>query len=290
MQKSGGKEKKAPLQNKPPRNHIETEQRVIKMFGKYITSLENVALSDKAVKNEIPLMEILKKYMIAIFFLYRTYSYRYTIKTEGSEECTLIELRRSRNNPNTATEYLYRLTSLFALYLMKSTLQAENNSFIKKKTDSYKQYAFELSLAVFSVCDWINEGNEDYQDWASKYKAVSLMDLKKALKAEVNDKTPANVFRRLDRATQELNGFDKAVMQRYILYNVSTLVNNNIKYPEGNLLWSDKFGYVYLKQIQPNMAIPLTMTWRYNRLRNEHCPDYLFLYNIQRLLPVKPKT
>ena len=289
VRKSEGREKNKSQKTsvRTQKNASETEQRINKMFDKYITHLESIALSDKVVKNEIPLMETLKKYMTAVFFLYRTFSYRYIIESDGSEERSLIDLKRSALYRKTATEYFYRLTSLFALYLMKSTLLAEENSVIKKKNEAYKQYAFELCLAVFSICDWINEGNEDYRDWVSNYKAASLLTIQKALDVIVDENTPTNVFKRLDRAIQELDGFDKASMQQYIHNNVVLLADTNILYPNGDILWSDKFGYVQLKRIKPNMAVPLTMAYGYNKSRKEYCPDFLFLYDSQRLLQVK---
>lgn len=292
VRKSEGREKIKSQKTsvRTQKNASETEQRINKMLDKYITHLESIALSDKVVKNEIPLMETLKKYMTAVFFLYRTFSYRYIIESDGSEERSLIELKRSALYRKTATEYFYRLTSLFALYLLKSTLLAEENSVIKKKIESYKQYAFELCLAVFSICDWINEGNEDYRDWVSNYKAASLLTIQRALDVIVDENTPTNVFKRLDRAIQELDGFDKASMQQYIHNNVVLLADTNILYPNGDILWSDKFGYVQLKRIKLNMAVPLTMAYGYNKSRGEYCPDYLFLYDSQRLLQVKPSN
>ncbi|UKK52821.1 hypothetical protein [Prevotella sp. E2-28] len=292
VRKSEGREKVKSQKTavKSQKKVLETEQRIYKMYDKYITHLESVALSSKTVHNDIHLMESLKKYMTAIFFLYRTFSYRYTLDTGGNEEHSLIYLKRSATYRKTATEYCYRLTSLFALYLMKSTVLEEENNIIKKKDESYKQYAFELCLAVFSICDWINMGNRDYKEWASNYKAVSLMTIRKALETKIDENTPVSVFKRLDRAIQELDGFDKANMEQYIHDNVALLADDNILYPKGCLLWSDMFGYVHLKRIKPNMAVPLTMAYRYNKMRGEYCPDYLFLYDSQRLLQVKPSN
>lgn len=135
VRKSEGREKKQVTENccQNPKERFETEQRINKMFDKYITHLESVALSSKTVHNDIHLMETLKKYMTAIFFLYRTFSYRYILDTGGNEERSLIDLKRSATFRKTATEYFYRLTSLFALYLMKSTVLEEENSVIKKR-------------------------------------------------------------------------------------------------------------------------------------------------------------
>ena len=289
VQRSVGREKDRTQKttSRSNKNALETEQRIIKMFDKYIANLESVALSEKKVKNEISLMETLKKFMTAVFFLYRTFSYRYTIESGDESEHSLIALHRSTLYRKTATEYFYRLTSLFSLYLMKSSLLVEQNSVINKKIDSYKQYAFELCLAVFSICDWLNEGYNDYREWSLTYKSSSLFTLRKVLNATVDQNTSANVFRRLDRSIQELDGFDKANMQQYIFNNVLLFANEKLLYPMGSLLWTEKFGYVSLKAISPKMALPCTIACGYNLKRREYCPSYLFLYDSERILPIK---
>ena len=119
------------------------------------------------------------------------------------------------------------------------------------------------------------------------YKSSSLLTLRKVLNVTVDQNTSANVFRRLDRAIQELDGFDKANMQRYIFNNVLLLANEKLLYPSGSLLWTEKFGYVTLKPISPKMALPCTIAYGYNGKRNEYCPSYLFLYDSERILPIK---
>ena len=288
-QRSGGREKERTQKttSRSVKNASDIQQKITKMFDKYISNLESVALSEKKVKNEISLMEALKKYMTAVFFLYRTFSYRYTIELGDETEHCLIPLQRSTLYRKTATEYFYRLTSLFSLYLMKSSLLVEQNSVIKKKTDSYKQYAFELCLAVFSICDWLNEGYNDYREWSLTYKSSSLLTLRKVLNATIDPNTSAKVFKRLDRAIQELDGFDKANMQQYIFNNVLLLANEKLLYPLGSLLWTEKFGYVTLKPISPKLALPCTIAYGYNVKRHEYCPSYLFLYDSGRILPIK---
>lgn len=288
-QRSEGRErvKSQKTANRTSKNASETEQRINKMFDKYISNLESVALSDKTVRNKISLMDVLKKYMTAVFFLYRTFSYRFTIDMGDTKEHSLIQLKRSSQYRKTATEYFYKINNLFSLYLMKSTILEEENMVIKKKNDSYKQYAFELTLAVFSICDWINGGNRDFYNWASKYKLASLMNIQKALGCVVDQNTPHDIFRRLDRAIQELDGFNKVSMERYINDNVALLADNYKLFPRGKILWTDKFGYVYLKPYNEKMALPCTMAYAFNKKRSEYCPNYLFLYNLERILPVK---
>lgn len=290
VQRSEGrdKEKSQKTASRTNKSAFETEQRITKMFDKYATFLESIALSKKRVRNEISLMESLKKYMTAVFFLYRTFSYRYTIESGDSIEHSLIALQRSSKYRKTATEYFYRLTFLYALYLMKSTVIEEQNGFIRKKTDSYKQYAFELCIAVFSICDMLNEGLDDYGEWSSTYKSASLLTIRRVLDATISQNTPSDVFKRLDRAIQELDGFDKAKMQQYINDNVAILSDDNLVYPKGNYLWTELFGYVYLKRRDTKTALPLTIACEYNKKWQEYCPNYLFLYETERILPIKP--
>lgn len=269
------------------KNASDIEMRIIKMFDKYITCLEAVALSPKEVKNDISLMESLKKFMTAVFFLYRTFSYRYFVDSEDGEEKSLLDLKRSILSSKSATEYFYRLTALYSLYLMRSTLLIEDNSVIKKKNEQYKQYAFELCLAVFSICDWMNEGNEDYKEWSSNYKTPAILTLHKVFNVSVDENTPSKVFKRLDKAIQELEGFDKANMQLYIQNNVSIVANKPKVYPQGSMLWTDRFGYVNLKRINPKLGLPLTMAYGYNKSKREYCPNFLFLYESQKLLQTK---
>lgn len=273
-------------ESKTEKNSQETQTRVIKMFDKYISQLECVVFPAKneekgkvkKSKNVPPtLLDSLKKFMTAIFFLYRTFSYRYTIESGDSTEHSLIELSMSSSNHKTATEYVFRLTSLFALYLKKLQLKTEENIVLKKKIESYKQYSFELCLAVFSICDWLNEGIEDYKEWCTKYKAASLLNIKKLLGATVEHNAAADVFRRLDRAIQELDGFDESTIQRYIQENISMLTDEALIYPRGHIHWTDQFGYIYLKPYNSNMSLLCTMACDYDFKRGDFCPDYCFL-------------
>lgn len=289
VERSEGREKDKAQKttSRSDKNALDTEQRITKMFDKYIAYLENVALSEKKVRNEVSLLEALKKYMTAIFFLYRTFSYRYTIESSDTTEHSLIKLQRSLSYRKSATEYFFRLSSLFALYLMKSTIVTEQNNVIKNKINSYKQYAFYLCLAIFSICDWLNEGNTDYKEWANTYKSSTLLTIRRVLDVQIDHNTPTNVFKRLDRAIQELDGFDKTNIQQYIHNNVALLSDKSLLYPEGRLLWNEKFGYLCLKSISPKMALPCTIAYGYNIKRHEYCPNYLFLYDSERILPIK---
>ena len=289
VQKSEGKDtvktEKAAI--KSPRNAEDIRLRVTKMFNKYIEQLESVALSGKPSRNTIRMMDSLKKYMAAIFFLFRTFSYRYILEDGETEEQSLIRLLRQSGNPNTATEIFYRITSLFALYLKHSTLVKEKNPVINAKNDQYKQYAFELAIAVFSICDWMNQGNADYSSWSDSYKGTSLLNLKKILDVKIEQDTPSIVFKCMDRAIQEIDGFDKATMQNYINRNISLINSKKDIFPQGNILWTDEFGYVKLKPYKATMSLPLTMSYPYNNKYDEYCPDYLYLPGRNKIYPIR---
>lgn len=58
-------------------------------------------------------------------------------------------------------------------------------------------------------------------------------------------------------------------------------------YPYGDLLWTDMFGYVCLKQVNPKFARLCTMAYGYDKDWGLYCPKYLFLYDNQRILQTK---
>ena len=268
------------------KNARETSDRIIKMFDRYIENLERVALSDKGEKKPVSLLEALKQYMAAVFFLYRTFSYRYTIENEDNTEHTLIELPWSSRNKKTATEYIYRITSLFGLYLMKSSILGEDNKFIKQRIVDYKQYAFELCLALFSICDCLNEGNEDYQS-LTKYKALALLNMKDSLCVDANLHTADRVFHRLDRTLQEMEEFDKARMQQYIDNNIALFKDYSKFCPAINLQKNDLFGYVDLIPFK-KVDLLCTMACGYDAVKHEYCPNYCYLKESQRTVKLLP--
>lgn len=260
--------------------------RIIKMFDRYVENLERVALSEKNEKKPVSLLEVLKKYMAAVFFLYRTFSYRYTIENEDNTEHTLIELQHSIDNRKNATVYFYRITSLFGLYLMKSSILGEDNKLIIQRIVDYKQYAFELCLALFSICDCINEGNEDYKS-LTKYKALALLNIKDSLCVVADCHTADRVFRRIDRPLQEMDEFGKAQVQQYIDVNIALFNDYSKNCPTISLQKNELFGYVDLKPLNDKVALPCTMACDYDSVKHEYCPAYRYIYADKRTVKVQ---
>lgn len=266
------------------------KRRIIKMFDKYIGRLESEVFSNKQPSGDVSLMNMLKQFMAAEFFILRTFSYRFTYEGQETAEQTLIELKKNSFVHETATEYFYRIVSLFSIYLMRSTFHEEEDFVLKQKLDSYMRYAFELGIAIFSICDWINEGDSTYLSWSKMYKEASMMNLRKALGGILDDNSVNDVYNRLDRAILEMDGFDRSMMEQYIHNNLSILHNeDSILYPNGSVCLTEQFGYVYLEPFKPGItAIPCTIAAGYNKNKKCNCPDYLFVYNLNRLLPIRP--
>ena len=254
-------------------------QKIIRMFMKYIEQLECIALPVKNKKNNVRISDCLKKYMTAVFFLYRTFSYRYVIKGGDCCECSLIRLNHKEGYYLSATEFFYRITPLFARYMERSNLLKETSVVAERDIQKFKQYAFELAIAVYSICDWQNEGNPDYSSLKASYKVASLLNLQRVLDGKIDSSTSNKVFNCLDRSLQEMEDFDKATMMSYINSNIDA-INKNIEdmlFPNGNMLDTKEFGYVQLKKRKDDMYYMLTMIYPQHEKYREYCPNYLYV-------------
>ena len=273
-----------------PKSIEDVKKRVRKMFNKYIEQLETIALVASPKPKNIKMLDELKKFMTAIYFLYRTISYRYVTKNSTEEEMSLLDLPYSVANRGSATEYFYRLMNLFALYLMKCDILEESNKIIKDKTERYKQYAFELCVAVMSIFDWLNDGNPKYEIVKS-LKVPTLLNIQKALEGKVLSNSGTDIFTRIDKAIQDLNGFDKSNIESLINCNLTPLIKKSKFYPKGTLAWTDEFGYVRLRPFptQSVSALPCTMAFPYDYVRHTHCPQYVYIYERKKLVRILPK-
>lgn len=271
------------------KNTDSTRKRVSTMFDKYIEYLEETALSEKQSRNKIYRSKAIERFSTAVFFLHRTFSYRFTLEKGSGEIQTLLKLQFIPFDHKTATQYFYRLISLFALYLKNSQYEDENE-YTVKKLESRKQYSFDLCLALMAICDLQNEGNQDYENWASLYRLPALMNIAKALDVNIGTNSISNAFKCFDRDMQELDGFEKSNMLNYISSNIKDMLNKEVFYPSGNLLLTEKFWYVGLKPASLKAAYPCLMAFRYNIERKEYSPDYLFLYSREQMYKAKPKN
>lgn len=287
---SEGKDKtsdrKLPLRSDT--NAATTRSRVMKMLDKYLDYLEETALAEKPRLNRIYLSKAVERFTTAVYFLHRTFSYRFTLE-EGAEEVhTLLDLQYSVSFHKTVTQYFYRLVSLFALYLKNAKVENETE-YVTKKLEAKKQYSFNLCLVMMSICDWQNDGNADYERWAALYRLPTMMNIAKALGVEIKPNSVSAAFKCFDRDLQELDGFDKSNVLTSIGAIAQSMLSPTSLYPNGNLFLTERFWYVALKPVSPAAAVPCSMAFGYNKVRKEYCPDYLYLYSRNQIYPVKPK-
>lgn len=292
VRNSSGKERKksSVLQTSSSKSMEDVKKRVRKMLYKYMEHLEVIALEALPKPMAINLFEELKKFMTAVYFLNRAISYRYVTKDEPCEEKALIDIPYSIDGRRSVTEYFYRLINLFALFVMKCKKDEEANRIIKDKIERYKQYAFELCVTVMSILDWLNDGNPQYEI-VKFLKDSSLQNIKKALDGEVSTNSVVDIFGRIDKPIQDLNGFDKSHIEFIINSNLTSLIKKSKLYPKGVLAWTNEFGYVRLRPFptQSVSALPCTMAFPYDYARHTHCPEYVYIYKRKQLVRILKK-
>ena len=77
-------------------------------------------------------------------------------------------------------------------------------------------------------------------------------------------------------------------MEQYIHYNLKMLLDYNDIFSQGQILYTEQFGYVYLIPLKQDVtAIPYTVAAPYDTGKKCNCPNYLYLYNTNELLPIK---
>ena len=259
------------------------------MFEKYLDSMLPVAQNQAAKSLPINYENTLKRFTTAIFFIYRTLSYRYKIESENVEERTLLNITFSITHRKSVTEYFFRMLSVFSIFLLNSEIKEETNRIVLRKIDGYKQYVFELCIVVTSICDWLNEGNKEYEEIARLYKTVALKNVQKSLEIKITADVVHNSLKKLDKAILDLSGFDKSHLQTLIQNNIACLTADRDTNAYDKILWTDNWGYVFLEPYKRNMAVPCTMLYGFNKTNGYFSPDYLYLYDRQKMFPVKPK-
>lgn len=262
----------------------DVKKRVIRMLNKYVKKLEPIAINgDKPTT--ISMIETLKKFMTAIFFLNRTLGYRYVTEEAPEKTLSLFDITYSIDNHETATEFIHRIINLFALYVKNCKVQEESNKVINSKIKGYKQYAFELCISTLAICEWMNEGNKSYHDVVNSTLSATLCNIQLALDCDFTKIKTTDIFRRIDKSTQELEGFDISIMDGIINRLLSLLVNAK---HDDSILLTDKFGYVTLHRHPEHnkAAFICTMASEYDNKRKIHCPGYMFIHESRKMLHI----
>lgn len=290
IKKSEGSDKSSKIAQKPYKKAIDFNKRVIQMMTKYIKQLEPI--TKKNIKSsENNMLEALKKFMTAVFFINRIFGYRYVTQDSSDGEHTLMDIPYSISMHNSATEFMHRIINLFSLYVQNHSFKEETNKFIKAKIEDYKQYAFELCISALAICEWLNEENQDYKDVVKPTIEATLKNIQMALRGKISQNSITEIYRRYDKSILSLDGFDKSHMEGIISNLIATLTTHAHEYPNGNLFHSEEFGYVVLLPLltQNKQAIPCTMACKYDKGQKIHCPNYRFVYSHNRLYPCRPQ-
>ena len=163
--------------------------------------------------------------------------------------------------------------------------------YIKAKIEDYKQYAFELCISALAICEWLNEGNKDYKDVVIPTIEATLKNIQFALKGQISQNSITEIYRRYDKSILSLEGFDKSQIEGIISNLITSLTTHNNEYPNGNLFYSEEFGFVTLLPLltKNKQAIPCTMACKYDKGQKIHCPNYRFVYSHNRLYPCRPQ-
>lgn len=286
IRKSVGKENRprtSVIEGLKPKSADDVTKRIIKMFDAYLTYLHSHSgPNNKAIT--ISRMNELKRYMAAMFFIHRLLSFRYTLEAKPGEYYPLLKIAFSQINRTTITEYLFRIVNAFSTFIFQNELNDNDSSLVAEKVNSYRRNAFELTLAVMSVCDWLNEGNNDYSCIAEWHKEQTLKNIGKALGYDYS--IVPNVIKQMDRAIQELPFFDATCIQRYADNNMKLLHSEN-----GDCVWTKPFGYVKLSLNENGKtATPCTMFCDWNKTRKWFAPDYAYMLADGRILPIRPQN
>lgn len=284
VKKSVGKENRTQVAvtTFTPKSVEDVIKRVNKMFDTYLSYLLDNSAPEHNAK-PINFMHEIKRYMAAIFFIHRLLSFRYFRDDMPGEDLPLLRLCFSRIHRNTTTEYLYRIINAFSAFIFRNNVIQEYNHLMTDKVDGYKKSAFELTFAVLAVCDWLNEGVEDYQCILEWHKEQTLKNISKSLDYDIS--SVPDVHKQLDRAIQELPSFDMTTIQRITELNMSIL-----RQKSDSCVWTELFGYV---KLSPNAngktATPCTMLGDWNKNNIWFTPNYAYMYSDGRVLKVKPR-
>lgn len=290
IKKSEGRENSSNVAQQTHKKADAINKRITQMMTKYIKQLEPIS-KENGKRSAINMLEALKKFMTAIFFINRIFGYRYVTQVDSDEEHTLIDIPYSISMHNSATEFMHRIINLFAIYVQNHNFKEETNKFIKAKIEDYKQYAFELCISALAICEWLNEGNKDYKDVVIPTIEATLKNIQFALKGQISQNSITEIYRRYDKSILSLEGFDKSQIEGIISNLITSLTTHNNEYPNGNLFYSEEFGFVTLLPLltKNKQAIPCTMACKYDKGQKIHCPNYRFVYSHNRLYPCRPQ-
>ena len=301
---SQGKERRgADNKGKPnitPESFVKYLKRLRDAVNNYMESLEEKTKLPQPSNKEIVVYDELKQYMASAFILMRLIAHcgKLGVNSETYNQVySILPIQFMKQRRKTITEYFLRITSLFGQHVILGKSIKALNKFEEKKLEYDKKYAFELTVAMLSVCQWINEGNKDYGIIANTQKMVSLLNIQWALNYHIEDITEASnsIYKRLDQDIQLIDGFEKSHILGIISQTLLSLNTVNITGVEecrpNNYIFSPLFGHAFVKGFigSTSMFIPNSPSGKFHEKKDDFHVDYAFDIKTQKIIKLASK-
>ena len=214
--------------NVTPESFVKYMKRLRDAVNNYMVSLEDKTKLPQPSNKEIVVYDELKQFMASTFILMRLVAHcgKLGVNSETYNQVySILPIQFIKQRRKTISEYFLRITSLFGQHVIQGNSIKALNKFEEKKLDYDKKYAFELTVAMLSVCQWINEGNQDYNLVADSHKLVSLLNIQWALDYHIDDvaETSNSIFKRLDPDIHLIDGFEKSHILSIISHTLNEL-------------------------------------------------------------------
>ena len=286
--------------NVTPESFVKYMKRLRDAVNNYMESLEDKTKLPQPSNKEIVVYDELKQFMASTFILMRLVAHcgKLGINSDTYNQVySILPIQFIKQRRKTISEYFLRITSLFGQHVIQGKSIKALNKFEEKKLDYDKKYAFELTVAMLSVCQWINEGNQDYNIIAESQKLVSLLNIQWALDYHINDvaETSNSVYKRLDQDIHLIDGFEKSHILSIISHTLNEL--NDIKISKidscttGDYTFSPKFGHASVKGFigKTSMFIPYTPSGVYHEKKEDFYMDYAIDINTLGIMKLTTK-
>lgn len=264
---------------------VKYTRRLRDAVNSYMETLEQKTKIQQISNKEIVIYDELKQFMASTFILMRLVAHcgKLGVNSETYNQVySILPIQFMKRRRKSITEYFLRITSLFGLHVIQGKSIKALNKFEEKKLEYDKKYAFELTVAMLSICQWINEGNKEYCIIADKQIMVSLLNIQRALDYHIENVAEAckNIYKRLDQDIQLIDGFEKNHILSIISQTLQNLSNIDIAKIESckpnDYTYSHLFGYAFVRGFigSTSMFIPFTPSGTFHEKKEDFCMDF----------------
>ena len=259
--------------------------KLISSLDKYIEQMMALAELPDKKQGLLCFSDHIKKFYAALMVISWAINYRFN--TEKAKNQNLMHIPAGVPSVKTLTHYLYKVIDSFAVLVLKYRFKPEDNDYVMHRNKDQKSSVYPLAIAMLSVVDWLNEGNNSYTDFANFYKLSSLMNVKVTVGDEREIPSVPEVIRHIESRIQEMPGFDQSTIESYIRHNLDMLGNST-----DTVFKSDDYGYVSLKpyKVDKGMYLPCSLIFEYNPDKSAYCPDCVYHEKSGRILQLTKKS